>query len=297
MWLISHASGTIGRAVVQAASKRGHRVRALVLDPSQAAGVGPEAEIVVAGVADTAAHERAFENVEAAVLTAPLGSDFVPWHRALATAAAAAGLKRLVQMSGQGADLNSPTRILRWLGDAEAQALNAGLHPTVLRPSLYMQMLFKHIPEMSSCGVIEAPFRSARWALVDARDVADVAVERLESGAKPSVRELTGPQALDYFEIARVVSKVTGRRIQYVDVCSPKARGRLEARRVSPRLIEALIEYWDFQAASPSGPRITQEIENILGRPPRKFAEFVKDYREEFGGSCIGAMAWLLRRR
>lgn len=296
MWLISHASGAIGRAVVQAASKRGHRVRALVLDPSQAGALASDAEIVVAGVADTAAHERAFENVEAAVLTAPLGSDFVPWHRALATAASAAGLKRLVQMSGQGADLNSPTRILRWLGDAEAQALNAGLHPTVLRPALYMQMLFKHIPEMSSCGVIEAPFRSARWALVDARDVADVAVERLESGAKPSVRELTGPQALDYFEIARVVSKVTGRRIHYVDVCSPKARGRLEAKRVSPRLIEALIEYWDFHAASPTGPRITQEIENILGRPPRKLAEFVKDYREEFGGSCIGGMSWLLRR-
>lgn len=309
MWLISHASGTIGRAAFRAAVARGHRVRVLIRDTAQAALFAPAAEsrseapaearaeartearteVIVADLADTAEHQRAFEGVEAAILTAPLGSEFVPWHRALAEAAETARVRHVVQLSGQGADLNSPTRILRWLGDAEAQAANAGIHATVLRPSLYMQMLFKHVPEMCSCGVIEAPFRNARWGMVDARDVAEVAVERLERGAKPRVHELTGPQALDYAEIAKIISKVTGRKITYVDVCSPKARGRLEAKRVSPRLTEALLEYWDFHAASATTPRLSNEIEAILGRPPRKLAEFVKDHRAEFGGgSCLG---------
>ena len=181
--------------------------------------------------------------------------------------------------------------------DAEAQAAKAGIHATVLRPSLYMQMLFKHVPEMSSCGVIEAPFRHARWGLVDARDVAEVAIDRLERGAKPGVHELTGPQALDYAEIAKIVSRVIGRKIHYVDVCSPKARGRLEAKRVSPRLTEALLEYWDFHATSGTTPRLTNEIEAILGRPPRKLAEFVKDHKAEFGGGPCPSFFSLWNRK
>jgi len=314
MWLISHASGTIGRAAFRAAVDRGHGVRVLVHDPSQASLFAPAArapgaesrgerpgetpvEVIVADVANTAEHKRAFEGVEAAILTAPLGSEFVPWHRALAEAAENARVRHIVQLSGQGADLNSPTRILRWLADAEAQAAKAGIHATVLRPSLYMQMLFKHVPEMSSCGVIEAPFRHARWGLVDARDVAEVAIDRLERGAKPGVHELTGPQALDYAEIAKIVSRVIGRKIHYVDVCSPKARGRLEAKRVSPRLTEALLEYWDFHATSGTTPRLTNEIEAILGRPPRKLAEFVRDHKAEFGGGPCPSFFSLWNRK
>lgn len=283
MWLITHASGTIGRAVCRAALEDGHRVRVLVRDAARAASFDSSAEVVAAGLTDAAELKRAFADVEAALLTAPLGSDFVPWHRALAEAAEAARVQRVVQVSAQGADLASPMRIFRWMGDAEAQAATVGLHATVLRPALYMQTLLKQVPEMCSCGVIEAPFRGARWPLVDARDVADVAVELLERGGKPSVRELTGPQALDYFEIANIVTRTTGRRVKYVDVCSPKARGLLEAKRVSPRLIEALLEFWDFAASGAVTPRVTNEIETILGRPPRKLADFLKDHRAAFG--------------
>lgn len=261
-------------------------MRVLVRDAAHAASFGPTTEVVVADLNDTAAHKRAFADVEAALVTAPLGGELVPWHRALAEAAQSARTARVVQVSAQGADLNSPMRIFRWLGDAEAQAAAAGLHATVLRPSLYMQTLLKQMSEIRSCGVIEAPMRNAGTPLVDARDVAEVAVALLERGAKPAVRELTGPQALDYSDIARIVSKVTGWRVAYLDVCSPKARGRLEAKRVPPRLIEALLELWDFMSAGAIAARVTNEIETILGRPPKKFADFLKDHRTAFAGTC-----------
>jgi len=293
MWLISHASGTFGRAVARAALDRGHPVRVLVRDAGRASSFDASAQVAVVDLANRTGIRAAFEGVAGAVLTAPLGPEFVQWHRALAEAAADAGVRNVVQLSGQSADINSPTRILRWLADAEAQAAAAGVHATVLRPALYMQMLFKHVNEICTCGVIEAPFRNARWGLVDARDVADVAVERLERAAKPSVRELTGPHALDYAEIAKVVTKVTGRKVTYVDVCSPKARGRLEAKRVPPRLADALLEYWDFHSAHPSQPHLTHEIETLLGRPPRKLADFIKDHKQEFAGAaCNFAAFW-----
>lgn len=286
MWLITHATGAIGRAVFRAAQDRGHPLRVMVRDAAQAASFGPTTEVVIADVNDPAGHKRAFEGVEAAVLTAPLGADVVPWHRALAEAAHATNGAQIVQVSAQGADLNSPMRIFRWLGDAEAQVAAVGVRATVLRPALYMQTLLKQLGEIRTCGVIEAPMRNAVSPLVDARDVADVAVTLLEREAKPGVRELTGPQALDYSEIARLVSKVTGWRVAYLDVCSPKARGRLEAKGLPPRLIEALLELWDFMSAGAIAARVTNEVETILGRPPKKFVDFLKDHRSEFQRSC-----------
>lgn len=140
-----------------------------------------------------------------------------------------------------------------------------------------MQVLLKHSPAICVCGTIEAPFRAARWPLVDARDVGDSIVKLLEDGGRPAVHELTGPQALDYFEIARVVSKVLGRKVEYVDVCAPKARGRLEARQLPPRLIDGLLEFWDYAAAGVIAPRVTNDVEQILGHPPRRLSDFVKE--------------------
>jgi uncharacterized protein YbjT (DUF2867 family) len=286
MWLITHATGTIGRAVFHVAQERGHRMRVIVRDNAQAASFGPTTEVLVGDLADPAGLKSAFTDVEAALISAPLGAEFAQWHRALAEAARSAHTERVVQVSAQGADLKSPMRIFRWMGDAEAQAATAGLHATVLRPSLYMQTFLKQLSEIRSCGVIEAPMRDAVLPLVDARDVAQVAVTLLENGAKPAVRELTGPQALDYTEIARTVSKVTGWRVAYLDVCSPKARGRLEAKRVPPRLIEALLELWDFMSAGAIAPRVTNEVEVILGRPATRFVDFLKDHRSAFSSRC-----------
>lgn len=284
MWLISHATGIIGRAVCRAALERGRPVRVLVHEPTMVGTLGASVEAVVADLGNTAEHKRAFADVEAALITAPLGPQFTEWHRVLAEAAQAARVRRVVQISAQGADLNSPMRMFRWLGDAEAQAAMAGVHANVLRPALYMQVLLKEMKGFCSCGVIEAPLRTARVPLVDARDVAEVAVQLFERDTKPGVHELTGPQAFDYAEIARVVSKVSGRRVDYVDVCAPKARGALEAKGLPPRLIEALLEMWDFMSAGAVTPRVTDEIEKILGRPPRKFIDFLKDHRAVFGG-------------
>ena len=157
------------------------------------------------------------------------------------------------------------------VGMAKRKQRVAALFParTVLRPALCMQVLLKQAVQITCSGKIEAPARGGRWPLVDARDVADVAVHVMEHGAQSQVLELTGPEALDYFSIAQQCSAALERHITYVDVCSPRARGTLEARRLSPRLIEALLEYWDYAAAGALPMEVTDDIPRLLGRPAR----------------------------
>jgi len=282
MWLITHGAGTIGHAVARAASARGHKLRLLVCDPANAQGLPADADVVSPDTLDATTLNRLLDGVEALVLVSPLCPELAEWHGTLAQAARQRGVKHVVQITAQGADSKSPMRIFRWLGDAEARVQAAGINAHVLRPALCMQILLKQSKDICGCGVIEAPFRNARWPMIDARDVADVAVKLLEEPrAKPAVHELTGPQAIDYFEIARIVSRGLSRRVEYHDVCAPKARGRLEARRLQPRLIDGLLEFWDYSASGAIEPRLTNEVEAILGRAPRKLTDFVKEEMQE----------------
>jgi uncharacterized protein YbjT (DUF2867 family) len=277
MWLVTHAGGTFGRAVVQAAAAAGHRLRLLVRDATQLPPDLKAHEALATDYSDASALARAFAGVSHLILSTPLDGQMGEWHGAVARAARAAGVTRVVQITGLGADPRSPIRRLRWLGDAEAKVAAASIKAWVLRPAVAMQSLVKHNPEIALGGRLEAPFRRAKLPLVDARDVAAVAMRLLESDEAPRALELSGTKPLDYFEIARECSRACGQRIEYLDICSPKARGNLEARGLSPRLIEALIEFWDYAAAGVVPVPVTDDIERVLGRPPKSLCDFLKE--------------------
>ena len=277
MWLVTHASSTFGRAVVQAAAAAGHRPRLLVRDITQLPAELRGYEALPADYTNGSALAQAFAGVTHLVLLTPLDGQMGEWHEALARAARAAGVTRVVQITGLGADAHSPIRRLRWLGDAEARVAAAGVKAWVLRPAVAMQSLLKHNPEIGIGGLLEAPFRRAKMPLVDARDVAAVALRVIESDEPPRALELSGTKPLDYVEIARECSRACGHRIEYHDICSPKARGSLEARGLSPRLIEALIEFWDYAAAGLVPVPITDDIERVLGRAPHSLCDFLKE--------------------
>lgn len=277
MWLVTHASGTIGKAVVDAASARGRRLRLMVRDFTQAPADFHSHEVVAGTFGDPASLTAAVKGMTGVVLIAPLGPELPEWHGALAHAAKVAGVTQLIQISSLGADPESRLRLLRWHGDAEARVAALFGPAVVLRPALCMQVLLKQAAQIYCRGRIEAPARGGRWPLVDARDVGDVVLQVMEHGAKPQVLELTGPQALDYFEIAQQCSAALQRHVGYVDVCSPRARGTLEARRLSPRLIEGLLEYWDYAAAGAIPMEVSADMPRLLGRPARTLNDFLRD--------------------
>jgi uncharacterized protein YbjT (DUF2867 family) len=282
MWLVTHASGTIGKAVVAAATARRLRLRLMVRDASQAPpGISRE-DVVVGSVNDPALLATAMHGVIGVVIITPLSPEAAESHAAIAAAAKKSGVSRVVQVSALGADPQSRLRLLRWHGEAEARVAEHYPVRTVLRPALCMQVLLKQAVQITCSGKIEAPARGGRWPLVDARDIADVAVHVMERGADSQVLELTGPEALDYFSIAQQCSAALERHITYVDVCSPRARGTLEARRLSPRLIEALLEYWDYAAAGALPMEVTDDIPRLLGRPARNLGDFLHDALQAF---------------
>jgi uncharacterized protein YbjT (DUF2867 family) len=222
MILVTDATGHVGKAVIAALADASFAVRALVRDPAQLAGISTHVELVAADHTDPQSLARALSNVDVVFLASPSDPRMVEIHTRMIAAAKQTGVPRLVQLSGVGANAQlCCTRTLRWLGQVEAVADHSGLAVTHLRPAFLMQNLLSFARSIAQSGVIAGPFRSGKWPLVDARDVAAVAAAVLKSPAHDGqVYTVTGAELLSFHEIVELLSEALGKP---AGDCKPRA--------------------------------------------------------------------------
>jgi uncharacterized protein YbjT (DUF2867 family) len=284
MFLVTDATGHVGRAVLAELAGHPVAVRALQQEgfelPAQASNI----ETVTVDPEDAASLQKAMQGVEAVFLSAHISPQIVESQMRYVAAARSAGVKRLVQLSGVGADAGlCCTRVLRWLGEAETSVAAAGLPVTVLRPTYLMQLLLEFSASISQQGLIAGPFRSSNWTWVDARDVAAVAIAALKDPAHAGQRYIvTGSESKSWQQVAEQISKVLERPVRYTDITANEARGWLQAKGVPPVMIEAKLELWDACASSWINVAPNSVVKDLTGREPRTIDDFVREYRKRF---------------
>lgn len=285
MFLVTDVTGLVGRAVLAELANQPVAVRALVQEPVDLPIKAPNIEAVRPDPEDPASLQRAVEGVEAVFLASQFSPHIAEAHLKIANAAKAAGVKRFVQLSTVGANPQMCcARMLRWLGQAETGvAACPDVAVTRLRPSYMLQMLFEFAPTIASQGLIAGPFRSTQWSWVDARDVAAVAVAALKDPSHAGrIYTLTGSESLSFPQIADRLSHILGKPVRYHDITANEARGWLQAKGLSPVMIEAKLELWDACASNMLNVAPNNVVQEVTGRPPRTLEEFVQDYKARF---------------
>lgn len=187
--------------------------------------------------------------------------------QALTHSAKLAGVRHLVLLSGR-----NETHAQR----CEAIVQASGLHYTLLRASWFAQnfsegMLLGSVLE----GVIALPAGDVQEPIVDAEDIADVAVAAL-TGANHYDRlyELTGPRLLTFAQAAAEISSATGQPMQYVPLSLDEFRvGLLPVigADMADLYTDLCKEILDGRNA-----RLANGVQQALGRAPRDFAAFCK---------------------
>lgn len=283
MLLVTGATGNVGKAVIAELAQRGIAARALVRDPARLGTARPSnVEIVVGDLADEESLKEVLRGVDRAFVASSFNPRMVDLQTRFIAAAKHAGVQRLVQLSGVGADARMCcARTLRWLGQIETVARTSGLSTTHLRPTFYMQNLLAFAPTIAAQGLIAGPFRSNKWTWVDARDVGAVAVAALlDEGHAGQTYTITGAESLTYQEVADRLSHTLNRSIRYTDITANEARGRLQAAGESPVMIEAKLELWDACASNLVNVAPTSVVKDVTGREPRSIEDFARDYRD-----------------
>ncbi|QSG05464.1 nitroreductase/quinone reductase family protein [Halapricum desulfuricans] len=119
---------------------------------------------------------------------------------------------------------------------------------------------------------------------MDARDISEAAAIVLtESGHENRAYDLTGPESLDYEEVAAVFSDVLNRSIRYPNP-SLLAFGRRMRRRGKPLGFIALMCGIYTTARLGLAARVTDDSRKLLGRRPRGMRAFVEDHADDFRG-------------
>ena len=186
------ATGTIGRHVAADLAERGADARAVVRDPSRTDVPLP---MVHGDLTRPQTLRAAFDGAERLLLLTPHGPDQDLHEAAAVEAAVAAGVQRIVKISGGAPSLGpngpSPTAVGHWRTERLIEA--SGLRWTFLRPSFLMQNLLS-LPLTG--GLLLAPMGHAAIAMIDARDVAAGAVAALTATATPTAPGTSpGPRA------------------------------------------------------------------------------------------------------
>jgi uncharacterized protein YbjT (DUF2867 family) len=221
---------------------------------------------------DPATLSAAVAGVDAVYLASPGDFPADPEQR-LVDAARAAGVKKLVKLSALGVE-NTDTPLRQVERHVEA----SGIPFTILRPSWFFQNFSTSSAGALREGTLAEPAGTRRTAFIDARDIAEVAAEALtRPGHDGKAYTLTGPELLDRAEIAATVARELGRPVKYLEVTDEQFRAAVKAF-LPPSYVEVLSTLYAGVRAGWYELK-TDDVQRVLGRPPRSFAQFVKDHR------------------
>jgi uncharacterized protein YbjT (DUF2867 family) len=284
--LVTGATGTVGRHVVRALAARQVPVRALVRDPGRATPVlGPGVDVATGDFTDPGSLDRALSGVDRLFLACGNVPGQVGNECAMIDAAKAAGVTRVVKLSGPDAALDSPLIFERWHGAIENYLARSGLPAVLLRPRTYMTNLMAYARTVAQTGMLFAPAGTAAISFVDPRDVAEVAAETLTGdGHEGRAYTLTGPEAITFERVAKEFSAATGRTVTYVSVSDDDARQAMTSHGLPPMVADAIVAIFASQRAS-SMADTTDTVQQITGRVPRSMADFARDHAAAFGAA------------
>ena len=276
MILVTGATGLNGTALVRKLSAKGVPLRALVRSAAKAAEIValPNVEIAIADMAKPETLPAALAGVDRAMLNSSADPAMVEVQSNFIAAAAKAGVRHVVKLSGIMPELDSPFRFARMHGEIEKRLEASGMAFTHLRAGEFMPSYFRQVPMILAKGAQFLPMENQRIASIDIGDLAEIAALVLTNpGHEGKIYPLTGPEALTMTEVAERLSAATGKTIKYINVPPEDVRKAQLAAGVPPYIADALAELFAERRKGKES-QVWPIAQTLLGRRPTSFAEF-----------------------
>jgi uncharacterized protein YbjT (DUF2867 family) len=280
--LVTGATGTVGAHVVDELQSRAADVRAFVRHPEAAAAGLGDVELAVGDFDDPASLRSAMNGVDRVYVSAADGPRKVAHEAAVIDIAAEAGVERIVKLSALHADPASALPAFRWHGEIETHLLRSRVPAVILRPAFFMTNLLMVASGVAHTGMLPSPTAGRRVAMVDVRDVAEVAaITLLADGHTGRTYDLTGPSPITFAEVAAALTEATGRQVRSLDLTEEQARPRFEGAALPDWLAAHLAGVFGLIRAG-GFERATDDVRAITGRPGRDIATFARDFAALF---------------
>ncbi|MFL6117868.1 MAG: NAD(P)H-binding protein [Catenulispora sp.] len=278
--LVTGATGTVGGELVRALHALDVPVRALVRDETRGRDLEARAGVqVVPGDLNEPASLAPALSGARAVFLLPGYSDMP----GLLDQARKAGVGHVVLLSGMSAASGDASNaITAYMMASEQAVIASGLSHTIIRPSAFMSNALRWADQLRAGDTVRAPFPNVATALLHPADLAAVAAAALLDPERHAGAVLlpTGPAPLRPAEQLAVLAAVLGRTLRFEPLTDEQAREQMAADGTPQKYIDAFFDFYVAGSLDESVVRPT--VEQVTGRPPRPFADWVAAHAEAF---------------
>ncbi|NJP23013.1 NAD-dependent epimerase/dehydratase family protein [Microbispora sp. SCL1-1] len=280
MIVVTGATGNVGRTLVRALAEAGERLTAVSRGTAPVNLPGGTRHVR----ADLAAPETlrpAFDGAEALFLhdggTGGVGLD----PRAILDVAGAAGVRRVVLLSSQGVvtrpESQSHGGVMR---AAEEAVRESGLAWTILRPGVFASNAYAWAESVRAERTVAAPFGDVGIPVIDPADIAEVAAVALRGNEHVGhVYTLNGPAAVTPRQQAEAIGAALGEPVRFEELTRAEAHALMSTFIPEPAVETSLAVLGEPNAAE---LRLSPDVEHVLGRAPRSFAEWARGNVDAF---------------
>ncbi|TCC39141.1 NAD-dependent epimerase/dehydratase family protein [Kribbella capetownensis] len=265
--LVTGATGSVGRLLVDELVTAGAPVRALTNHPIRAA-LPDGVEVARGYLGKPATLSAALAGVDTVYL-APLPAyvdDFV-------RCAQDAGVRRVVVLSGEPAEYEAQGDPSTWHYHRIERAIEAGgFEWTFLRPGQFMNNTLDWAESIKSTGVVRTPYAGAVQTPIDLGDIAAVArVVLLDESYTGQKLMMSGPEGLTAPEQVSQIAAAIGRELKYEELPPQAYLDRLTPL-IGPETAQWLLDGFRMMAEHPMTPEPT--VPQLLARPARTYREW-----------------------
>ncbi|WP_020618012.1 NAD(P)H-binding protein [Paenibacillus daejeonensis] len=269
--LVTGATGTVGRHLVEQLLSKGEQVRALSRNPERA-GLPPAAEVVKGDLMEPASLIPALTGVQAMYLFPSSDQEGAALETPpeVVKLVAEAGVQRMTYLTLYGS------------GPVEEAIQASGMQWTFLQPVGFMaNALDDWQAWVRKKGEVSVFGGHVRTAIIHEADIAAVAsVTLLEPGHHERCYTLTGPELISPQEQVALISQAIGRPIAFISLSEQEARARWEDQGYDEETIAFFVE---MNSTPPEiATTVAPTVEQITGRPAQSFATWVEQHRQAF---------------
>lgn len=271
MFLVTGASGNVGREVVTTLQEKGAPVRALYR--AHRDELPADVEFARGDLNNPDSLADAFDDVEGVFLLP--GYADMPGLVRLAERSGA----RIILLSGPSAgsgDLSNA--VTAYMVRSEDAVRAADVPWTILRPSGFMSNTFQWVDQLTAGDVVTLPFAGVPIAWIDPADIAAVAALALtEAGHDRATYGLTGPQSLTPPELVATLGRTLHRQLDFRAETDDQVRERF-ARELPPAYAAAFLDFYVDGTLDDS--RVLSTVIELIGRPAGTYEGWVVRHRD-----------------
>jgi uncharacterized protein YbjT (DUF2867 family) len=272
MLIVTGATGRLGSQIVDKLLDRvpADSIAVSVRDVDKARALADRGVRVRPGdFTDPATLDHAFEGAEQVLVVSPaiIGPEASAASRAAIDAAVRAGAPRVLYTSHQAASPDSLFAAQREHAAAEAYLAEQGVAYTALRHGFYASTFENHLPAALATGLLRLPEDGpVSWTThADLAEIDAIALTRPGTFDRLTP-PLTAPETLDFADVARILSDLTGRTIKRVVVDDEEWKAGMVERGLPAPVADFALGI--FRAARRGEFAVTDPtLEAVLDRP------------------------------